>query len=64
MRIIAYTLDILGKVMIAYTVLAVHSRIRKEQKIDREVFLKMRQEKYIVIGGVVLMVAGYILHIL
>lgn len=62
MEIIASTLDIVGKVMIAYTALAVHGRVRKEQKIDRSVFRAMKREKIIGVGGIILMVLGYLLH--
>lgn len=64
MEIIASTLDILGKVMVAYTALAVHSRVRKEHKIDKAVFRAMRREQLIGIAGIIFMVGGYFLHIL
>lgn len=63
MEISALTLDILGKVMVAYTALAVHGRVRKEQKIDALVFRAMKWEKIIGIAGIVLMIFGYFLHL-
>lgn len=64
MEIFASTLDIIGKVMVAYTALAVHSRVRKEQKIDAAVFRAMRREKLSGIAGIVLMILGYLIHLL
>jgi len=63
METLALTLDIIGKVMIAYTALAVHSRVRKEAKIDTSVFRAMKREKNMGIMGIIFMVAGYIIHI-
>lgn len=63
MNILALTLDIIGKVMIAYTALAVHGRVRKEQKIDAIVFRVMKREKVIGITGIIFMIAGYIIHV-
>lgn len=63
MEILASTLDILGKVMVAYTALAVHGRVRKEQKIDASVFSAMKWEKFVGMAGIVLMVLGYLLHL-
>lgn len=63
MNILALTLDIIGKVMIAYTALAVHGRVRKEQKIDAIVFRVMKREKVVGITGIIFMIAGYIIHV-
>lgn len=63
MEILASTFDIIGKVMIAYTALAVHGRVRKEAKIDASVFNAMKREKIIGVAGIVLMVLGYLLHL-
>ncbi len=63
MEVFALTLDIIGKVMVAYTALAVHHRVRKEQKIDASVFRAMRWEKTSGIAGIVLMILGYIAHL-
>jgi len=63
MENLAFTVDIIGKVMIAYTALAVHNRVRKDHKIDKDVFRTMKHEKIIGILGIVLMIAGYIIHI-
>jgi len=64
MENIAFTLDLIGKIMIAYTALAVHSRFQKEHKIDEIVFKEMTREKIIGIAGIVFMVVGYAIHII
>jgi hypothetical protein len=63
MEIIALTFDILGKIMVAYTALAVHHRVRKEHTIDAAVFRIMRWEQLVGVAGIIFMVLGYLLHI-
>lgn len=60
---IALTLDIIGKVMIAYTALAVHARVRKEHKIDTAVFKIMKWENTVGVVGIIFMIAGYLIRI-
>lgn len=64
MENLAFTLDLIGKIMVAYTALAVHGRVRREQKIDAVVFRAMKKEKIVGITGIVFMVFGYIIHII
>ncbi len=45
MEFFAFTLDAIGKVIIAYTVIMVHHRFWKEYKIDIHVFQEMRREQ-------------------
>ncbi len=59
----AFTLDTIGKVMIAYTALLVHVRFRKEHKVDKKVFSEMKREHTIGIFGIVLIIIGYLLHL-
>jgi len=63
MELLGLTLEVIGTVMIAYTVLAVHYRVRKEHKIDEVVFKHMRREQTVGIIGILLIIAGYILQI-
>ncbi len=63
MENLAFTLDFIGKIMIAYTALAVHGHVRKERKIDILVFRAMKREKIIGISGIMFMVVGYVIHI-
>jgi len=63
METFALTLDIIGKVMIAYTALSVHHHVWKERKIDKTVFHIMKREQLIGIFGIILMISAYFLHI-
>ena len=63
MELLGLTLEVLGTVMIAYTVLSVHYRVRKEHKIDEVVFKHMRREQAVGIIGIILIILGYILQI-
>lgn len=64
MEIIVSTLDIIGKIMVAYTAIAVHHRVWKEHKIDRAVFRAMKREQWIGIAGIGFMIVAYFLHII
>jgi len=62
LEFLALTLDIVGKVMIAYTALRVHHRFWQEHKIDENVFTAMKKEQVIGILGILFIVAGYLLE--
>ncbi len=59
---LAKTLDVVGKLMIAYTAIQVHYRIWKEHKIDRKVFVEMKIERKVGIAGILFIVVAYILE--
>ena len=61
--LIGETLDVVGKIMIAFTVLMVHHRFRKEHKVDEKVFKAMRREQVIGLLGIALIVIGYFLRL-
>lgn len=42
LELLGFTLDVIGKVMVAYTAIAVHRRVWKEHKIDKAVFSAMK----------------------
>lgn len=60
---VGFTLDVIGKIMVAYTAIAVHRRFWKEHKIDEMVFKMMKREQIIGIAGVILIVIGFLLQI-
>jgi hypothetical protein len=60
---IGFTLDVVGKILVAYTTIMVHHRFWKEHKIDEAVFVTMKRERLIGILGVVLIIIGYLLQI-
>jgi hypothetical protein len=61
---IADVLTLIGEIIIAYAVIAVHDRMREEHKIDAEVYKTMRRERMIMILGIVLLFAGFSLRII
>lgn len=60
---IGYTLDVIGKILIAFTAIAVHQRVAHEQKIDKQVFKAMRRERKVAIWAIFLIAGGYLLQL-
>lgn len=63
MEFLGFTLDLIGKVLVAYTAIRVHYRFWKEHRIDAEVFKVMKREQLVGFIGIVLIVLGYLLQI-
>lgn len=63
MTFIGFTFDVIGKILVSYTVIMVHYRFWKEHKIDEAVFAIMKYERIIAVFGVILIIIGYILQI-
>jgi len=61
---LAATLDIIGKIMVSYTVLIVHRRMMTEHKFDVIVENEIKHEQVVGVLGIVLMVAGYVVKML
>ncbi len=65
MELIGASLDLLGKILVSYTAIAVHYRVRKEHKIDDKVFDVMKNEQIVGVIGIIFMILGYLLqHVL
>ena len=62
LEFIGETLDVLGKVMIALTAIAVHDTVNKEHKIDDKVGSAVRKEHVFGFIGIALLIAGYTLR--
>lgn len=58
------TLDLVGSLLIAYTVIVVHYRFWREHRVDTKVFREMRREQAIGILGVVFLLVGYFVKII
>ncbi|PIP68720.1 hypothetical protein COW91_03220 [Candidatus Nomurabacteria bacterium CG22_combo_CG10-13_8_21_14_all_32_8] len=63
MEIIGLTLNTLGTILIAYTVLRVHARVSKDRKIDTKVISEMQKERMLGILGIILIIIGYIIQL-
>ncbi|MFH1866636.1 MAG: hypothetical protein ABIJ81_00945 [Patescibacteria group bacterium] len=59
LEILAMTLEAAGTVMIAFTALMVHHRVRKEHSIDERVSRMMKREQFLGWTGVSLIIIGY-----
>jgi hypothetical protein len=60
---LGFTLDVAGKLIIAYTAIKVHYRVWQEHKIDEKVFREMRRERMWGILGLIMIAAGYVLQV-
>jgi rRNA processing protein Gar1 len=60
---LGFTLDVIGKVMIAYAAIKVHYRFWKERRVDEFVFKEMKREQIIGIAGIILIIIGFFLQI-
>lgn len=58
------TLGVVGKVLLGATVILVHLKIVKEQKIDQMVLREMRHERNLAFAAIILIVLGYIFEIM
>lgn len=61
--IIGATLDLIGKILVSYTAIAVHNRFWQEHKVDERVFEEMRRERKIGLLGVICMILGFLLQL-
>lgn len=61
--IIGITLDVVGTILIAYTVLRVHNRAREERAIDSRVINEMKKERATSIVGIVFIIIGYVFQV-
>lgn len=62
LEFIGFTIDSLGKILVAYTAIRVHHRVWQEHKIDGQVFKAMKNEQVLGIVGILMIIAGYILQ--
>lgn len=62
-NIVGFTLDVIGKIIIAYTAIAVHMRFRHEHKVDEAVFKTMKKEHNWAILGIILIIIGYLMQL-
>lgn len=62
MELIGFTIDTIGKILVAYTALAVHHRFVKEHKVDEKLFMVMKKEQVIGVIGVIMIVVGFMIQ--
>jgi len=61
---IAATMDIVGKVLVSYSVIKVHHRMLKEHQMDDAVYKEIKSEQTLGFISIGLMVGGYLLKML
>jgi rRNA processing protein Gar1 len=59
---VGFIIEFLGALLVAYTVISVHTRVWKEHKIDEAVFKEMKRERNLGLIGIAFMVIGFILQ--
>lgn len=63
LTLLADILDLIGVILIAVSVIRVHSEIVHENKIDQEVIREMKGEKRYAIVGIIFILIGFALNI-
>jgi rRNA processing protein Gar1 len=61
--LIGFTLDVVGKVLVAFMAIRVHHRVWQEHKVDGVVFKAMKKEQGLGFLGIGMMVMGYLLQL-
>jgi len=61
--ILGLTLEALGAVMIAYTVIRTHAMVERERRIDTRIVRAIRGERTMAIVGVLFVIAGYLIQV-
>ncbi|MFC1731916.1 hypothetical protein ACFL6I_16480 [candidate division KSB1 bacterium] len=60
----ALTFDVLGKILLGFSVILVHSKIVEEHRVDKIVLTEMRKERSLALFGIFLMLVGYALELI
>ncbi|MCA9380988.1 hypothetical protein KC678_01880 [Candidatus Dojkabacteria bacterium] len=54
-------LELIGGILIAFTVISVHHKILHDHKIDDNVFVTIRREQILAIIGIVLLITAFLI---
>lgn len=60
--LVGFALQVVGEIVIAYTVLRVHSRMLHDHKMDKAVFQELKNEQRFGLVGVILLTVGAIIQ--
>lgn len=63
MELLGHTLDVIGKLLVAFTTVQTHYRFWKEHKIDNDVFESMKKERLYAFIGIGLIILGYLIEL-
>jgi uncharacterized membrane protein len=59
---IGFTIDFIGKVLIAYSAMRIHGKIHKEMATNKVVFKEIKMSSMLATAGLILIVLGYALQ--
>ncbi len=54
-------LEMFGKITLAVAVLLFHKKLVKEQKVDKKVIKEMKNEQYLTIFAIILIISGFLI---
>jgi len=57
---IGLTLSVIGEILLAISLIAVHNKVMKERKIDRKVVTEFKMERHLAVLAMLFIVAGYL----
>lgn len=61
--VVARFIDLTGKILVSYTAIAVHYRVRKKHRIDKDAFSAMRVEQVLGLIGIIFMIVAFVLEV-
>lgn len=64
LELIGDTIIIAGEILIAYTVISVHGRVRKEHSLDKAVYKEIKREHILAVLGITMLVVGFVFRTL
>ncbi len=60
---IGFTIEVLGKILVAFVAINVHYRFRKQHQLNDRVFRAMSREHILGMLGISLIIVGYFLQV-
>jgi hypothetical protein len=63
MELTGFTIDVFGKIMVAYAALMINRKISQEHKLDKKVLATINKERNVALLGIIFIVVGYILQV-
>ncbi len=62
LELVGDAIIVTGEILIAYTVITVHSRVRKEHALDKAVYREIKREHILAVLGIVMLVTGFLIR--
>ena len=59
----AFTLDLIGKILIGVAVVRMHGKLRREGRIDKVVLRSIKREKRWTYLGILFLIVGWLMHL-